>query len=591
MPSPARSSSLPRIAPLPDLLINQIAAGEVVERPASVLKELLENSLDAGAKAIEARLEEGGVRLIRISDDGCGIEKDDLALAFTRHATSKIRTLNDLEAIRSMGFRGEALASIASVAQLSLTSRARGASHAWRIAHHEPGSEPEPAALASGTVVEMRELYYNTPARRKFLKSEATEFGHCSETLKRIALANPEVAFTLFHNGRSTLKLSASSLPERIRAILGEEFTSQARTVAVESGSIRLSGLVIDPTYAPLSAPNRDRQYTFVNGRFVRDKVLAHAIREAYRDVLHGSRQPTLCLFLGIDPTTVDVNVHPAKTEVRFRESSAVHHFVFRALERVLASPLPTDAQAHAEGVTLPGASPVVSPASPPFRGSYSQPEQAKYAIRDTATHAYLEFAQGALNFAPDGQSASVEGEATEMNAPNPHPLGYAVAQLHGIYILAQNATGLVLVDMHAAHERILYETLKNALDKRAMSMQALLVPAVFRASETEIATALAHEKILAKLGFSMSRSGPEELVLRAVPALVKNGDLIPLAHALLAELEAHGTSSLIKAARNEILATMACHGAVRANRPLTIPEMNALLRQMENTERSGQCN
>jgi DNA mismatch repair protein MutL len=588
---------LPRIAPLPDLLINQIAAGEVVERPASVLKELLENSLDAGATTVEARLEEGGVRLIRVSDDGCGIDRDDLALAFTRHATSKIRTLADLEGVASMGFRGEALASIASVSRLSITSRAQGAPHAWQIAAHESAGEPEPAALASGTVVEMRELYHNTPARRKFLKSEATEFGHCSETMKRIALAHPDVAFSLFHNGRSVLKLSTGSLPERIRAILGEDFTTQTRAVSVESANISLSGFIIDPIYAPVSAPNKERQYTFVNGRFVRDKVLSHAVREAYRDVLHGSRQPALCIFLSIDPAAVDVNVHPAKTEVRFRESSAVHHFVFRALERVLASPT-SDAQhsgSHPDSPNLSGA-PVAAPVAddPSFQGGHPEPEQAELAIRDSAnaTGAYFRFVRDARSApSPDDPLLTPDEPVADTDTANLPPLGYALAQLHGIYILAQNAAGLVLVDMHAAHERILYETLKNALDQSAMSMQSLLIPAVFRASETEIATALAHEKILFELGFSISQSGPEELALRAAPALIKNSKLIRLVHALLADLETYGESSLVAAQRDRILATMACHGAVRARRLLSVPEMNALLRQMEVTERSGQCN
>ncbi|MCL2076166.1 MAG: DNA mismatch repair endonuclease MutL [Betaproteobacteria bacterium] len=585
--------SLSRIAPLPDLLISQIAAGEVVERPASVLKELLENSLDSGAKTIEARLEEGGVRLIRVSDDGCGIERDDLALALTRHATSKIRTLTDLEGVVSMGFRGEALAAIASVSRFSLTSRAKGASHAWRMSAHESG-EPEPAALTSGTVAEMRELYHNTPARRKFLKSEATEFGHCSETLKRIALARSDVAFSLFHNGRSILKLPEGSSSERISAILGAEFASHARTVSVESANIGISGLIIDPIHAPVSAPNRERQYTFVNGRFVRDKVLAHAIREAYRDVLHGSRQPLLCLFLTIDPTTIDVNVHPAKTEVRFREASAVHNFVFRALERALASPMPETevgsynlssisggvAGGNQAGTRSSGAA--FAPAASGFRSGYQKPEQAKLAIRDN--EAYFEFVR-------DAHQAAASTEDAAADTGDLPPLGYALAQLHGIYILAQNAAGLVLVDMHAAHERILYETLKNALDQRAISMQSLLVPAVFRASETEIATALAQEKTLSELGFSVSQSGPEEILLRGAPVFVKNCDLVALTRAILAELENHGASSLVAAHRDKILATMACHGSVRANRILTIPEMNALLRQMEVTERSGQCN
>jgi DNA mismatch repair protein MutL len=585
---PAQNSAgLPRIAPLPDLLISQIAAGEVVERPASVLKELLENSLDAGSMAITVHLEEGGIKLLRVSDDGCGIARDDLALALTRHATSKIRSLADLEGIASMGFRGEALASIASVARLALTSRAKGATHAWKL-KAEPGATPEPAALMAGTVVEMRELYYNTPARRKFLKSEATEYGHCSEYARRIALAYPQVALTLTHNGRSIIHLEKGSLPERIRAILGDDFVRQARPVQVEAGALALSGLIVDPTFA---GQGKEQQYTFVNGRFVRDKVLAHAIREAYRDVLHGSRQPSSCLFLTLDPTAVDVNVHPAKTEVRFRDSHAIHQFIFHALQRVLAQPLRETPE-----VTT-GA---LAERDTHWRATVMPHRQAglgaSQTARETATGAYLQFAREATGQAAQNTAASMPSRSFQPMADPPAndappPLGYALAQLHGIYILAQNVEGLTLVDMHAAHERILYEKLKTALDERAMSVQKLLVPVVFSASTLEIAAAETHASLLAELGFELSQAGPGELALRTVPQLLQGGDPTQLARALLAELEEHGLSQLVTARRNELLATIACHSAVRARRQLTLPEMNALLRQMEATERSGQCN
>ncbi|GHT92508.1 DNA mismatch repair protein MutL [Betaproteobacteria bacterium] len=585
------TSDFPRIAPLPDLLISQIAAGEVVERPASVLKELLENSLDAGSTAITVQLEEGGVKLTRVCDDGCGIAKDELLLALTRHATSKIRSLADLEGVASMGFRGEALASVASVARLTLTSRARGASHAWKL-KAEAGATPEPAALMAGTVVEMRELYYNTPARRKFLKSENTEYGHCAEYLKRIALANPHVAFTLTHNGRAVLHLGKSSLPERIRAILGEAFVAQARAVQVAAGSITLSGFIVDPTFA---GQGREHQYAFVNGRFVRDKVLMHAIREAYRDVLHGSRQPSLCLFLGIDPTLVDVNVSPAKTEVRFRDSRAVHQFVFHALQRALAGPLRETPEVAAPALTENNVQHDATRPDNAYPRPAVMPErQPGLGIRESAVNAYLRFTQSATGQAAQNNAAStlrLSSDPDASAADAPPPLGYALAQLHGIYILAQNADGLILVDMHAAHERILYEKLKTALDERAMSAQKLLIPAIFSASTLEIAAVETHATTLAELGFELTQAGPDELALRAAPHLLQGGDPLKLARALLAELEEHAQSQLITARRNELLATMACHGAVRAHRQLALPEMNALLRQMEATERSGQCN
>lgn len=586
---------MPTIARLPDLLISQIAAGEVVERPASVLKELLENSLDAGSKAIQVHLEEGGVKLIRITDDGCGIAKDELSLALTRHATSKISSLDDLERVGTLGFRGEALASVASVARLSITSRERGAAHAWKL-RGEPCAEPEPAALMAGTVVEMRDLYFNTPARRKFLKSESTEFAHCADAVRRLALTRPDVAISLTHNGRNLFQLAPADAPRRIADILGDDFLGAARTVDAGAGPLSLIGFAIDPTRA---TDAKDGQYVFVNGRFVRDKIISHALREAYRDVLHGSRQPAVCLFVNIDPALVDVNVHPAKTEVRFRDSRAMHQFVFHAIQRTLAAPV----QAEAAPMLVERESATVNRKNPP-NFEYAPPlrHQGSLGVAEPAAAAYLAFARAAQQIAP-----SSAGPATTFqfqpnfpvdrgnDSPQPDsagpPLGYALAQLHGIYILAQNARGLILIDMHAAHERILYEKLKTAFDNRQIAIQALLIPAVFSADPLDIAAVEEHADALADLGFQIAPLGPNQLGVRAVPALLQSGDPAALAKSLIAELREHGITQLATARRNELLATMACHGAVRARRLLTVPEMNALLRQMEETERAGQCN
>lgn len=584
---------MPRIQLLPDLLISQIAAGEVVERPASVLKELLENALDAGATAIQITLEAGGVKLIRIADDGCGIEKEELALALTRHATSKIASLADLERVGTMGFRGEALASIAAVARVTLTSRAarsEGAAHAWRLTG-EAGAEPEPAALVAGTVVEMRDLYYNTPARRKFLKSEATEFAHCAEVVKRIALAFPQVAFTLTHNGRTTLTLPRADARRRAAAILGDDFLVDSRAVDVAAGPLALVGHVALPAHA---RPRNDAQYCYVNGRFVRDKVLSHALREAYQDMLHGSRHPAYCLFLTMDPAHVDVNVHPAKTEVRFRDARAVHQFVYHAVHKVLSSPL--------GGLSAGGAIAAAPPAPRTGDGPvWTPPQQHTLGIAEPATSAYADFVAAARPAPPQGPAHTYANDlpatarATEPPAEPPTdeapPLGYALAQLHGVYILAQNAAGLVLVDMHAAHERILYEKLKAALDAQTVATQALLIPAVFSAPLLDVAAAEEHRAALAALGFDISSAGPSQLAVRAVPALLAGGDPIALARAVLGEFVEHGGGRSATERRNELLATMACHGAVRARRQLSVPEMNALLRQMEATERADQCN
>ncbi len=582
---------------LPDLLISQIAAGEVVERPASVLKELLENALDAGSQTIQIQLEEGGVKLIRIIDDGCGIARDELALALTRHATSKIASLDDLERVGTFGFRGEALASVAAVARLTLTSRPTGEAHAWRLSG-EPGAQPEPAALSSGTTVEMRDLYYNTPARRKFLKSEATEYAHCADAVKRVALAHPEVAFTLSHNGRVSLHLAKSGPRERAGAILGDDFLVESRAVDTGPGILRVSGYCATPAH---SRARSDAQYCYVNGRFVRDKLLSHALREAYQDMLHGSRYPAYCLFLEIDPAAVDVNVHPAKTEVRFRDSRAVHQFVFHAVQRTLSAPLA--AELTTSDAAAPGEAPSTAPSIP---GAYaSRPDVAdnRYAIHkpypaqahqpalrisEPATAAYLSFAQSARPPVSATPTASAVAAPSEATTP---PLGYALGQLHGIYVLAQNAQGLVLVDMHAAHERIVYEKLKTALDTRQIATQTLLIPAVFGAEAIDVAAVEEHGDDLRMLGFEVVPMGPKQLSVRAVPALLQSADPAQLVRSLLAELREHGITQLMHARRNELLATMACHGAVRANRALTLPEMNALLRQMEATERADQCN
>ena len=597
-------SSFPAIRRLPDPLISQIAAGEVVERPASVLKELLENALDAGSSSLQIQLEEGGVKLIRVTDDGAGIAKDELALALTRHATSKIASLNDLEHVSTFGFRGEALASIASVARLTLISCRAGAPHAWRLA--ADADLPEPAALAQGTLVEMRDLYYNTPARRKFLKSEATELAHCLEAIKRVAMAYPAVAIMASHNGRTSLRLPKGDMQARIGAILGDAFTAESRLVTADAGVLKLTGYCALPAH---SRARSDAQYCYVNGRFVRDKLLMHALREAYRDMLHGSRYPAYCIFLDIDPAAVDVNVHPAKSEVRFRDARAVHQFVFHAVQKALSSPLRalsnpvspgfSDHSAPIQATTQPAeatASPdSVAPTARP--ASYTAARQASLRINEPAVSAYTSFAQAAFA-RPAASPAHSEvsrpiyaetGTAEEeKNAP---PLGYALGQLHGIYILAQNAHGLVLIDMHAAHERILYERLKTAVDSRRIAAQTLLIPAVFSADALDIAAAGEHADTLSALGFEITPAGPTQLAVRAVPALLQASDPAALVRAVLADLREHGVTQLTLTRRNELLSTMACHGAVRAHRLLTIPEMNALLRQMEATERADQCN
>ena len=542
---------------LPQLLVSQIAAGEVVERPASVLKELVENSIDAGARTISITLDEGGMRRIQVEDDGEGIARDELALALTRHATSKIASLTDLEAISTMGFRGEALASIAAVSRLAISTRRKDAPHGALIrAEGADVGEIEPAARAAGTTVTVADLYFNTPARRKFLKSEPTEFGHCDEVFRRLALAQPAIAFSLRHNGRATRHVRGDTLRERTLALLGRDLAEAAVPIETAAGGMRLRGLAGTPQAAQARS---DCQYFFVNGRYVRDRVLAHAVREGYAELLHGERQPAYLLFLDLDPRAVDVNVHPAKIEVRFRDSRAVHQFVRHALERSLA---PSAAEAPIAYATVAPAVGIQSALA------LAQPAAAYQAFMAAAT-------------------APLPSSEREQ-AP---PLGFALAQLHGIYILAQNEAGLVLVDMHAAHERILMERLKRALDAGDVSRQRLLVPAVLAAEALDIAMAEENRDTLERLGLEVAASGPNELTVRAAPALLASGDIAALTRSLLKEIRDYGASAMLAARQNELLATMACHAAVRAHRALSVTEMNALLREMEETERSGSCN
>jgi DNA mismatch repair protein MutL len=576
---------MPGIHPLPDLLVSQIAAGEVVERPASALKELVENSLDAGATEVRVDLEEGGIRLIRLADDGAGIAAEDLPLALARHATSKIATLEDLEAVASLGFRGEALASIAAVARLALTSRAAGDAHAWRITAQDGTlAAPEPAALAKGTVVEVRDLFFNTPARRKFLKTPATEYGHCDEALRRAALARPGVAFELRHNGRVAWRQPAADWQARALALLGEDFAEAARTLDEAAGELRLYGLAGLPAY---SRAGRDAQYLFVNGRFVRDKLLNHAVRQAYRDVLHHERHPAYVLFLELPPEQVDVNVHPAKTEVRFRQAQAVHRFVAQVLERALGG--------REGGWNRPANSPLPAGEGPGARGGGWQTAMPLSAAEPAAYYAMV---AEALAVPPSPLGGGVGGEGdrppepgTPRGTPDTHPLGYALAQLGGVYILAENASGLVVVDMHAAHERIVYEGLKRALDERRLAAQPLLIPVVFQATALEMASAEEHQAALLEMGLELAPVSPTHLAVRALPALLMDADAERLAREVLAEVREAGASEALRARRDQLLATLACHGAVRANRRLTVPEMNALLRDMERTERADQCN
>ncbi|WAP63321.1 DNA mismatch repair endonuclease MutL [Pseudomonas fortuita] len=605
-----------RIQLLSPRLANQIAAGEVVERPASVAKELLENSLDSGARRIDVDVEQGGVKLLKVRDDGSGISADDLPLALARHATSKIRELEDLEGVLSLGFRGEALASISSVARLTLTSRTANASEAWQVETEGRDMTPrvQPAAHPVGTSVEVRDLFFNTPARRKFLKAEKTEFDHLQEVIRRLALARFDVGFHLRHNGKSILSLheahDEAARARRVGAICGPGFMEQALPIDVERNGLRLWGWVGLPTFSRSQA---DLQYFFVNGRAVRDKLVAHAVRQAYRDVLFNGRHPTFVLFLELEPNGVDVNVHPTKHEVRFREGRSVHDFLYGTLHRALADVRPEDQLAAPAAVPelirptgqqagefgpqgeMRLASPVLErPQAPQHaisNGGSGAGYQYQYTPRPSqplpaaeAQAVYREF------YKPLEGGAAPVTTLPESQGDIP-PLGYALAQLKGIYILAENAVGLVLVDMHAAHERIMYERLKVAMASEGLSGQPLLVPETLALSQREADCAEEHAQWFQRLGFELQRLGPETLAIRQIPALLKQAEANRLVQDVLADLMEYGTSDRIQAHLNELLGTMACHGAVRANRRLAIPEMNALLRDMENTERSGQCN
>ena len=576
-----------RIQLLPDQLISQIAAGEVVERPAAALKELLENSLDAGSTDIQVMLMQGGVKQLRVADNGAGVAKDDLELALTRHATSKIASLEDLEAVASLGFRGEALASIASISRTQISSRAIDAKHAWRIsAEGSDLSALEPAALDAGTVVDVSDLYFNTPARRKFLKTEGTEFGHCEEAFNRIALSRPDVAFMLQHNGRALSRLTASAPEQRFSAVLGAEFSAESFAVEESAAGLRLWGMAAKPTF---NRNSRDTQYVYVNGRFVRDKLIAHAIRQAYQDVLHHDRHPAFVLFLELDPNLVDVNVHPSKTEVRFRDGQAIHRFIFHALHKSLATPT---GASNAVSAGHAGYNPFAIPETvtanyPSFQSQMNLSAQPRPDFYQTLF--------GGANSAPTDNSPTHVSGFNGSELQQEYALGFAVAQIHGVYILAQNSLGLVVVDMHAAHERIMYERLKTALDSKSVPMQPLLIAVSFNADRLEVATVQeslnSNDNTMQQLGFDIAVLSPTTLAVRAVPTMLQDADAVTLARDVLRDLREYGASRALTERRNELLGTMACHAAVRANRQLAIPEMNALLRDMEATERSGQCN
>ncbi len=610
------SATHPRpIRPLPEILINQIAAGEVVERPASVVKELVENAIDAGASRVDIDLEEGGVRLIRIRDNGSGIAPEQLPLAVSRHATSKIADLDDLESVATLGFRGEALPSIASVSRFTLSSRRAHDEHgsALQIEGGKIG-EVTPRAHAPGTTVEVRELFYNVPARRKFLRAERTELGHIEEWLRSLALARPDVELRVSHNGKASRRYKPGDLysDARLAETLGEDFANQAVRVDHSGAGLRLHGWIAQPHYSRASA---DQQYLYVNGRSVRDRSVAHAVKMAYGDVLYHGRQPAYVLFLELDPTRVDVNVHPAKHEVRFRDSRLVHDFVYRTLKDALAD---TRAGMSAQDIGAGPAHPVDAAMAPmassagasgfglvrgPAPGAGSgggggfsgwrpqQPLGLQVADAPTAYAALYATPAGAERAAALPPMPTENGlPVTSADAGVP-PLGYAIAQLHGIYILAENAEGLIVVDMHAAHERIGYERLKNAHDGIGLQSQPLLVPITLAVGEREADTAESEAETLAALGFEVTRAGPGSLHVRSIPALLAHAEPEGLLRDVLTDLREHGQSRRVASARDELLSTMACHGAVRANRRLTVPEMNALLRDMEITERSGQCN
>ncbi|RUL66281.1 DNA mismatch repair endonuclease MutL [Dyella dinghuensis] len=583
---------MPRIKPLPSDLINQIAAGEVIERPSSVVKELVENSLDAGATRVEVDIELGGARLIRVRDDGDGIAADDLPLAVASHATSKIGSFDDLEHVASMGFRGEALASMSSVARFAMTSRLRGQDNAFRIEVDSGRMQAaRPAQHPQGTSVEVRDLFYNVPARRKFLRAERTEFAHIDDLLKSLALARSKVEFRLSHNGKSVRVWKAArddqSMLMRVAEVLGDDFPQQSLRIDHATAGMRLSGWVGLPT---ASRPQADSQYFYVNGRLVRDRVVAHAVRQAYADVLFHGRHPVFVLYLDLDPVGVDVNVHPAKSEVRFREQRLVHDFLFRTLHEALAETRAGQVVSQPESTTWTPTPMASTPTIPSYSSNSWQSNHTQsrlqLGVRDEPLAGYA-----ALLGEPEALQVSAVQPIPSANDDDVPPLGYAIAQLKTIYILAENAHGLVLVDMHAAHERITYEKLKSGRACSNLRSQMLLVPLSVAVSAKEAAAAEEHGEALADWGLELSRSGPSAVVVRRIPALLEGADVAELTRSVLGELAQHGSSRQLQEVENELLSTMACHGSVRAGRRLTVTEMNALLREMEATERSGQCN
>ncbi|MWJ26893.1 DNA mismatch repair endonuclease MutL [Halomonas sp. ZH2S] len=622
---PVSTVSTPRIHVLDPRLANQIAAGEVVERPASVTKELIENAIDAGSRRIEVDIDTGGARLIRVRDDGRGIAEDDLPLALARHATSKIRSLEDLEGVHSLGFRGEALASISSVSRLELVSNAQDdPTQGWRVVAEGRAMESRvsPAPHPRGTTVSVRDLFFNTPARRKFMRTEKTEFGHVEEAFRRQALSRYDIAWVLRHNQKVVHQLppgdTATARERRIAALLGKNFIEHARYIEREVGALRLSGWVGLPTHSRAQA---DQQYFFVNGRVVRDRLVAHAVRQAYRDVMFHGRQPVFVLYLDLDPDVVDVNVHPTKHEVRFRDGRMVHDFLFSSLHHSLAQSQPQEqsgstASAVAEGEASDPVHEIGGGAARHNMPDWQQqgmalPQDVQREARHPGAERVRRFMQGYSALHPEHEETLLTPRTTAPVAADHHqvretplsrgtmeteaggspPLGFALGQLHGIYILAQNAQGLVLVDMHAAHERIVYERMKNQVQMQRLDAQPLLVPVSMAASRTQVATAENEREAISRLGVELDVAGPETLLIRQMPALLAGADPEPLVRDMLADLERYGRSNQVQAHINELLSTMACHGSVRANRRLTLDEMNALLRDMERTERSDQCN
>lgn len=587
-----------RIFPLPDHLINQIAAGEVVERPANALKEILENSIDAGAKHIEIVLQQGGIKLMRVTDDGVGISAEDLPLALSRHATSKIQSLADLEKVSSMGFRGEGLASIASVSRLKMTSQPAQAKHAACISATDGVLSPVGAAAhPHGTTIEVAEIYFNTPARRKFLKSEATEYAHCRSVVERIALSNWQVTFSLTHNDKNIFHLPAQTLSERVAAIVGDAFQAASLPVKIEQANMCLYGMIAKPTFTQGKTSD---QYCFVNRRFVRDKVLLHAVKQAYRDVLHQQITPAFVLFLDLPHEDVDVNVHPAKTEVRFRHSQAIHQLIFHSINRTLAK----TAAAYTESVSNIGSA---LSTIRPFSGSLNEGDKPSIApFRPAVDYRRLTNSQNSLKLyepqheladyqplpgsSPQTQLNKTEEQLTEMDLAKELPLGFALAQIHGVYILAQNTQGLVVVDMHAAHERINYEKLKQQKKEQGLQCQPMLIALKMSASHEECATVIEYHDLLSEYGFDL-QAADNHILICAVPHLLIHADNSTLVRAVLSDLAQFGSSRAAEECENTLLSTMACHGSIRANRRLSLPEMNALLRQMEAVERSNQCN